>query len=159
MAHRLGAGSPEMVQRHLQDFSFPAYKKELSQHLRQRGVDGAVCDAMEELPDREYRDVVEVMDAIAARRDARGRGDAGDHARQSSGMKPPLSQPKRQGGPWPQIQQALEAVRFPAHKRELVGRARQSNAGELVLAALEALPERDYDSIDDMMQDLADLRQ
>lgn len=158
MAYSLGAASPATVRRHLQDVNFPAYKQQLSQHLRQRGVDSAVCDAMEELPDREYRDVVEVMDAIAERRDARGRGDRGDRSRQDSGLKTAGARPGK-GGPWPQIEQSLQGVRFPAHQRELVAQARRNAAGELVLTALGALPQRDYDNIDEVMQDLADLRQ
>ncbi|NKE56005.1 DUF2795 domain-containing protein [Lentzea sp. PSKA42] len=43
-----------------------------------------------------------------------------------------------------QVQKYLSGVDYPVTKRQLLDKARDNGAGEDVLAALEKLPERDY---------------
>jgi hypothetical protein len=53
-----------------------------------------------------------------------------------------------------QLQVLLEGVPLPAAKRELLHYARREGAGPADLALLEALPDREYSSIDDVGETL-----
>lgn len=45
-----------------------------------------------------------------------------------------------------EIQKSLSGIDYPAEKEELLSAARDAGAGDEVIAALEGLPERSYDS-------------
>jgi uncharacterized protein DUF2795 len=53
-----------------------------------------------------------------------------------------------------QLQVLLEGVPLPAAKQELIQHARRERAGPAELALLEALPDRAYESIDDVGETL-----
>ncbi len=53
-----------------------------------------------------------------------------------------------------QLQVLLEGVALPAAKQELQQHARREGAGPGELALLEALPDREYSSIDDVAETL-----
>jgi Protein of unknown function (DUF2795) len=53
-----------------------------------------------------------------------------------------------------QLQVLLEGVALPASKQKLLQHARHEGAGRGELALLEALPDREYDSIDEVGETL-----
>jgi Protein of unknown function (DUF2795) len=53
------------------------------------------------------------------------------------------------------LQVALEGVPLPAQKSELVAYARSQDAGDDALNALRTIPEREYESLDDVGEELA----
>lgn len=50
------------------------------------------------------------------------------------------------------VQAALGAVRFPANKDAIVDAAKASGVSNEILTALDGLPERDYTSAQDVLQ-------
>jgi hypothetical protein len=53
-----------------------------------------------------------------------------------------------------ELQVVLEGVPLPASKQELLDHARREGAGPAQLALLEGLPDREYESIDDVGETL-----
>ncbi|MFB2981362.1 DUF2795 domain-containing protein [Microseira sp. BLCC-F43] len=57
--------NPVQLQKHLKGVDYPARKQDLIDHVRQKGADEAAISALEKLPDREFKNPIEVSQAIA----------------------------------------------------------------------------------------------
>ncbi|GET40392.1 DUF2795 domain-containing protein [Microseira wollei] len=57
--------NPVQLQKHLKGVDYPARKQDLINHVRQKGADEAAISALEKLPDREFKNPIEVSQAIA----------------------------------------------------------------------------------------------
>ncbi|ALD93535.1 DUF2795 domain-containing protein [Cupriavidus gilardii] len=55
------------------------------------------------------------------------------------------------------VQKSLKGIDFPATKDDILSRARDGGASEEVMAELEQLPERDYDSPAEISRELGKL--
>ena len=53
----------------------------------------------------------------------------------------------------------LKGIDFPCKKKDLVAHVRKSNPDEAVLSALEALPEREYATMAEVMEGFGESRQ
>lgn len=162
MPHFPGAALPSTVSRYLRNLRFPTHKQTLIQHARTTDAREDVFEALEELPEREYGDLTDVIEELAVRRDVRGRGDRDEHlshegpaAHRSGGQVTAPADEQAKGGAWPQLVKALEDVRFPASKRVLTQHAQVHGAGDTLLAALARLDDRSFDNIDEVMAALA----
>ena len=50
------------------------------------------------------------------------------------------------------VTQHLKGMDFPASKKDLLTKARDTGAGQDVLEALESFPDKDFDSMDDVIE-------
>lgn len=57
--------NPVQLQKHLKGVDYPARKEDLINHVRQKGADEPAISALEQLPDREFKNPIEVSQAIA----------------------------------------------------------------------------------------------
>ena len=57
--------NPVQLQKHLKGVNYPAKKQDLIDHVRQKGVEEEAISALEKLPDREFKNPIEVSQAIA----------------------------------------------------------------------------------------------
>jgi hypothetical protein len=55
------------------------------------------------------------------------------------------------------VERYLEGVRYPATKDELIDKAQDANAEDLLILALERLPDQEFENIDDVKQALFQL--
>ncbi|MCT9071284.1 DUF2795 domain-containing protein [Cupriavidus gilardii] len=55
------------------------------------------------------------------------------------------------------VQKSLKGIDFPATKDDILSRARDGGASEEIMAELEQLPERDYDSPAEISRELGKL--
>jgi hypothetical protein len=55
---------PWEAEEYLRGGSYPATKEELAERVRERGAGEAICALIERLPDREYRSVIDVVEAL-----------------------------------------------------------------------------------------------
>jgi Protein of unknown function (DUF2795) len=63
MASR-GGRSPADVAKHLKGISFPAKQPDLIEHARKQKAGPEVIELLENLPDREYGDMADVMKGL-----------------------------------------------------------------------------------------------
>lgn len=56
-----------------------------------------------------------------------------------------------------QVQKSLSGIDYPASKDELMSRARDEGASDAVRQTLERLPDRTYDSPNDVSEAIGDL--
>lgn len=68
MVHGLGSTSSATITRHLRGIQFPATKDDLVEQALDNGADDITADLLGALPDRQYEDLVEVMDAYGEAR-------------------------------------------------------------------------------------------
>ena len=165
MAQFPGAASARTIAGYLGDLKFPVQKRQLLQHARRNGAGEDICTALEELPDGEYRSLERVTAELAARRDVRGRGDRDEHLRHDSaaahrsGSEKLAAHPRDGGAPGgliPQLAHALRDLRFPAGAGAMVQHAQAQGAEDRLVAALQALPPRDFDTIDEVFEAFAE---
>jgi hypothetical protein len=57
--------NPVQLQKQLKGVDYPARKQDLIDHVRQKGADEAAISALEKLPDREFKNPIELSQAIA----------------------------------------------------------------------------------------------
>lgn len=57
--------NPVQLQKHLKGVDYPATKQDLINHVKEKGVDEDAISALEKLPDREFKNPIEVSQAIA----------------------------------------------------------------------------------------------
>lgn len=129
-----GAASARTIAGYLGDLNFPVHKRQLLQHARRNGAGEDICTALEELPDGEYRSLERVTAELAA------------HPR--DGGAP--------GGLIPQLAHALRDLRFPAGTGAMVQHAQVQGAEDRLIAALQALPPRGFDTIDEVFEAFAE---
>ena len=63
MTRGLGGHSPANVSHHLKGIGFPASKRDLIQHARRNGAEGAVLEVLEAFPEDEFGSMAEVVKA------------------------------------------------------------------------------------------------
>jgi Protein of unknown function (DUF2795) len=68
MTRGVGGESPSNVALHLKGIDFPCKKKDLVNHVRKNNPDQAVMDVLEDLPEREYMNMAEVMEGFKSAR-------------------------------------------------------------------------------------------
>lgn len=170
MAHFPGAASASTISQLLGDLNFPVHKRQLLQHARGKGAGEDICAALEELLEEEYRSLDQVTAGLTARRDVRGRGDRDEHRRHDSAAAHRAqgsqtesgrlaAHPRDGGAPGgliPQLAHALSDLRFPAGTSAMVEHAQAHGAGDRLVAALQALPPRDFDTIDEVFAAFAE---
>jgi len=159
MARFPGAASATAIAGYLADLDFPVHKRQLLQHARSNGAGEDICTALAELPAQEYRSLEQVTAELAERRDVRGRGDSDEHLRHESAAahRAPggraAAHPRDGGAPGgliPQLAHCLSDLRFPAGTSALIAHAQAHGAEDRLIAALEALPPRGFDTIDEV---------
>ena len=64
MTRGVGGESPSNLALHLKGLEFPCKRKDLADHVRKNNPDEKVVSALEELPDRLYKTMAEVMEAF-----------------------------------------------------------------------------------------------
>ncbi len=57
--------NPVQLQKHLKGVDYPATKQDLIDHVKQKGADEEAISALDKLPDREFKNPIEVSQAIA----------------------------------------------------------------------------------------------
>lgn len=62
----MGKINPVQLQKHLKGVDYPARKQDLIDHVREKGADAEAISALDQLPDREFKNPIEVSQAIAA---------------------------------------------------------------------------------------------
>lgn len=77
MIRAVGALSPTVIARQLKGIDFPATKDDLIEQALDNGVASEVAEILEELPDREYDDMADVMDAYSDVREHLKTGNGG----------------------------------------------------------------------------------
>ncbi len=63
MARGMGGHSPSNVTHHLKGIDFPANKADLVQHAKKNGAESDVLDEIEAMPERDYENMADVMQA------------------------------------------------------------------------------------------------
>jgi len=61
MTRGVGGESPANVATFLKGIAYPAGKQQLLDHAKQNGAEQAVLDKLEQLPDRQYENMADVM--------------------------------------------------------------------------------------------------
>jgi hypothetical protein len=61
MTRGVGGESPANVATFLKGIDYPAGKQQLLDHAKQNGAEQAVLDKLEQLPDRQYENMADVM--------------------------------------------------------------------------------------------------
>lgn len=61
MTRGMGGHSPSNVTHHLKGIGFPADKQQLVRQAEQNGADKEVLDTLEQMPDKQYGDMADVM--------------------------------------------------------------------------------------------------
>ena len=57
-------GPPIDVSKHLKGIDFPAQKEDLVQHASEQGADQDVIELLEQLPEKEYGNMADVMKGV-----------------------------------------------------------------------------------------------
>jgi hypothetical protein len=62
---KAGAGvSPVEIQKSLKDIDFPCKKQDLIQHAKNHGADEDVLNILQQLPEQEYHNAIDVSKAV-----------------------------------------------------------------------------------------------
>lgn len=64
MARGVGGHSPSNIAHYLKGMDFPASKQELVQHARDNHADQEVLEVLEQMPERDYGDMADVMKGV-----------------------------------------------------------------------------------------------
>lgn len=64
MTRGVGGESPSNIALHLKGIDFPCGKKDLVTHVRKSNPDEKVMNVLEELPERQYNTMAEVMEGF-----------------------------------------------------------------------------------------------
>lgn len=57
--------NPVQLQKHLKGVDYPARKQDLIDHVREKGANEEAISALDQLPDEEFKNPIEVSQAIA----------------------------------------------------------------------------------------------
>ncbi|GAA5534887.1 DUF2795 domain-containing protein [Deinococcus aluminii] len=163
--------NPIQLQKHLKGVDYPASKQDLVQAAEQNGADENVRAALDQLPDEQYQTPADVSKALGdvedgggSDQDDRGHGQRGgrdgEQDRREQGDN--HGQDDDHGGQGArinpiQLQKHLKGVDYPASKQDLVQAAERNGADENVRAALDRLPDNEYNKPSDVSKALGDL--
>jgi poly-D-alanine transfer protein DltD len=64
MTRGVGGESPSNLALHLKGIDFPCRKRDLVSHVKKTNPDKKVMDALDDLPEREYKTMAEVMEGF-----------------------------------------------------------------------------------------------
>lgn len=70
MTRGVGGESPSNLALHLKGIDFPCRKKDMVTHVKRTNPDKKVMDALDALPEREYKTMAEVMEGFGESRQA-----------------------------------------------------------------------------------------
>ncbi|GAA5514100.1 hypothetical protein Dcar01_02852 [Deinococcus carri] len=168
--------NPIQLQKHLKGVNYPASKQDLVDAAGKNGADDDVRAALDALPDEEYQTPAEVSQALGGHEDGGNdrdgdKGDKddrrnadrdhkgsqrGDHAK--GGERGQDDGDNGDGGEKRinpiQLQKHLKGVDYPASKQDLLDAAGKNGADDEVRAALDALPDEEYQTPADVSQAL-----
>lgn len=144
--------SPIEVQKALKGMDYPAKKQDLIEKARKNGAPQEVMKVLENLPDKEFENAVDVSKEF--REGGRGSHQGGSR-RGSQEEKGQGISHRGAGSPPIEAQKALKGMDYPAGKREILEKARENSATQEVMDILEDLPDKEYENAADVSKEFS----
>ena len=134
--------SPIEVQKALKGMDYPAKKQDLIEKARENGAPQQVMQVLENLPDKEFSNAVDVSKEFGE--GGRGGQEKGQGISHRGAGSPPI-----------EAQKALKGMDYPAGKQEILEKARKNSASQEVMDILEDLPEKEYENAADVSKEFS----
>jgi flagellar motility protein MotE (MotC chaperone) len=153
--------SPIEVQKALKGMDYPAKKKDLIEKARENDAPQEVMHVLENLPDKEFENAVDVSREFGEGGGGRGghQGGSSRGGHQGGGSRGSQEQEgqgishRGAGSPPIEAQKALKGMDYPARKQEILEKARDNNATKEVMDILEDLPDKEYENAADVSKE------